>query len=165
MLLLLSTDFFSNSFKKNFQEHYRSEGQMIWILNWIQTVCKGYQEMTKVIASKNFMIIRKKIWVSSWDFICLTLNVDVQLPRGARSFFIYIHTMGMCRMQRVWQYISSKLLKFILYQQDGRIHIKDQLRTEKRIFFLSWLTARGSGIGSVCFITLTLSPDNRETNI
>ena len=32
------------------------------------------------------------------------------------------------------------------------------LLTEKSVFFLSWLTARGSGIGSVCFITLTLSP-------
>jgi len=26
------------------------------------------------------------------------------------------------------------------------------------MFFLSWLTARGSGIGSVCFNTDTLSP-------
>lgn len=30
--------------------------------------------------------------------------------------------------------------------------------TEKRIFFLSWFTALTSGIGSVCLITLTLSP-------
>lgn len=30
--------------------------------------------------------------------------------------------------------------------------------TEKSMFFLSWLTARGSGTGSVCFITDTDSP-------
>ena len=31
------------------------------------------------------------------------------------------------------------------------------------MFFLSWLTARGSGIGSQCLITLTLSPVNIKT--
>lgn len=30
--------------------------------------------------------------------------------------------------------------------------------TEKSMFFLSWLTARGSGTGSVCFSTDTDSP-------
>jgi len=30
--------------------------------------------------------------------------------------------------------------------------------TEKMVFFLSWLTARGSGIASICFKTDTLSP-------
>ena len=30
--------------------------------------------------------------------------------------------------------------------------------TEKSMFFLSWLTARGSGTGSVCLITDTDSP-------
>lgn len=34
----------------------------------------------------------------------------------------------------------------------------DDSRTEKRMFFLSWLTARGSGTVSVCLITDTLSP-------
>lgn len=37
--------------------------------------------------------------------------------------------------------------------------------TEKRIFFLSWFTALTSGIGSVCLITLTLSPKmDRKTD-
>lgn len=31
--------------------------------------------------------------------------------------------------------------------------------TEKSMFFLSWLTARGSGTGSVCFMTETDSPE------
>lgn len=30
--------------------------------------------------------------------------------------------------------------------------------TENRMFFLSWLTARGSRTGSACLITETLSP-------
>ena len=50
-----------------------------------------------------------------------------------------------------------------------KIQIRDQLEqfaaksqrrlTEKSMFFLSWLTARGSGTGSVCLTTLTLSPE------
>lgn len=32
------------------------------------------------------------------------------------------------------------------------------LLTEKSMFFLSWLTARGSGTGSVCLMTETDSP-------
>ena len=42
---------------------------------------------------------------------------------------------------------------------------KQLLLTEKRMFFLSWLTALESGIGSVCFITLTLSPAKTATNV
>lgn len=34
--------------------------------------------------------------------------------------------------------------------------------TEKRIFFLSWFTARWSGIGSVCLMIETLSPVNND---
>lgn len=36
--------------------------------------------------------------------------------------------------------------------------------TEKSMFFLSWLTARGSGTASVCLITLTDSP-GRDTGV
>jgi len=36
--------------------------------------------------------------------------------------------------------------------------------TEKMVFFLSWLTARGSGIGSVCFNTDTLSPASKDVD-
>lgn len=34
--------------------------------------------------------------------------------------------------------------------------------TEKSMFFLSWLTALGSGTGSVCLITLTDSPEGEK---
>ena len=60
MLFFLSADLFQNYFfKKFFQEHYQS--QAVWIqiktdilsvLIWVQTVCKGYQLMTKATASK-----------------------------------------------------------------------------------------------------------------
>jgi len=36
--------------------------------------------------------------------------------------------------------------------------------TEKSMFVLSWLTARGSGTSSVCFITETLSPTDNVTD-
>ena len=63
MLLLSSANFFSkiNLFKSFIQEHYQSVKIMVWIqirtnilsvLTWVQTVCKGYQQMTKVISSK-----------------------------------------------------------------------------------------------------------------
>lgn len=43
-------------------------------------------------------------------------------------------------------------------------HRKEVL-TENNMFFLSWLTARGSGTGSVCLITDTDSPiENRQTH-
>ena len=38
------------------------------------------------------------------------------------------------------------------------IFIWRQVLTEKSMFFLSWLTARGSGTGSVCLMTETDSP-------
>ena len=37
--------------------------------------------------------------------------------------------------------------------------------TEKRMFFLSWLTALGSGMGSVCLITETDSPERGKEEI
>ena len=44
---LLSGDFFKiNIFKNFYQEHYQS------VLIWVQTVCKGYQQVTKVATSK-----------------------------------------------------------------------------------------------------------------
>ena len=61
--LLSSAYYFSKStfLKKIFREHYLAECQTVWIqirtdilsvLIWIQTVCKGYQRMTKVAAGK-----------------------------------------------------------------------------------------------------------------
>ena len=51
-----STDFFKlNFFKKFFQEHFESVkqfGDILSILIWVQTVSKGYQQMKKVMASK-----------------------------------------------------------------------------------------------------------------
>jgi hypothetical protein len=38
------------------------------------------------------------------------------------------------------------------------IYVDNHKLTENRTFFLSWFTALGSGMGSVCLITLTLSP-------
>ena len=48
MTLLSSADIFFkiSSFKKFFQDHYQCQ------LVWIQTVCKGYQQTTKVVPSK-----------------------------------------------------------------------------------------------------------------
>ena len=52
----LQTSFKINFFKEIFEEHYQC--QIVWIqiktdvMIWVQTVCKGYQQMTKVMASK-----------------------------------------------------------------------------------------------------------------
>ena len=61
MIFLLSADFYSKStFSKNLLGK-RSEYQTVWILIrpdilsgliWVQTVCKGYQQMKKVATSK-----------------------------------------------------------------------------------------------------------------
>ena len=60
-------------------------------------------------------------------------------------------------------YISPEIKK----NMEERNKLKDDKRmcanmqgllTEKSMFFLSWLTARGSGTGSVCLITDTDSP-------
>lgn len=40
-----------------------------------------------------------------------------------------------------------------------------QALTEKSMFFLSWLTALGSGTGSVCLITLTDSPEEEKEQL
>ena len=54
MLLLSPGDFFSklNFFKMFFHNNYQNV-KMVWILSvliWVQTVCKGYQQLTKVAA-------------------------------------------------------------------------------------------------------------------
>ena len=55
----LLTFFKINIFKKFFQEHYQSVNSLesdqvniLLVLIWVQTVCKGYQQMTKLAASK-----------------------------------------------------------------------------------------------------------------
>ena len=62
MLLMLPADFFSKlTFSKKNLPGTPSELQTVWIqirtdilsvLIWVQTVCKGYQQMTIVVASK-----------------------------------------------------------------------------------------------------------------
>lgn len=52
----------------------------------------------------------------------------------------------------------QKKCKIIL----NRLKCSCESLTEKSMFFLSWLTARGSGTGSVCLITDTDSPAWRE---
>ena len=48
----------------------------------------------------------------------------------------------------------------------GRCYQQQELRlTEKSMFFLSWLTALGSGIASVCLRMLTLSPVRMDWSI
>ena len=60
-MLLSSADLFfkTNFFKKLFQEHYKSVKQfgsrstdILSVMIWVQTVCKGYQQTTKFAASK-----------------------------------------------------------------------------------------------------------------
>ena len=61
MLLLSSADIFSKLTLKKIHSGTLSECQTVWIqirtdilsvLIWVQTVCQGYQHMTKVTASK-----------------------------------------------------------------------------------------------------------------
>ena len=56
MLFLLSADFYLNYvFKKFFLKHYQSVKQfrsILSVLIWVQTVCKGYQQVTKVATCK-----------------------------------------------------------------------------------------------------------------
>ena len=61
MLLLSSADFFQNQLFQKILSGALIECQTVWIqirtdilsvLIWVQTVCKGYQQMTKVATSK-----------------------------------------------------------------------------------------------------------------
>ena len=61
MPLLSSDDFFQNKLSQKIISGTLSECQTVWIqirtvvlsvLIWVQTVCKGYQQTTKVAASK-----------------------------------------------------------------------------------------------------------------
>ena len=72
--------FSKSTFSKNiFQEHY-SECQTVWIqirtevllvMIWVQTVCKGYEQMIKVIANneelKYNMLLNKLTSLSKWS--------------------------------------------------------------------------------------------------
>ena len=65
-MFLLSTDFFQSPLFRKKNQEYHQECQTIWIqirddilscLIWIQTVCKGYQQMTcRQRINKNFHI-------------------------------------------------------------------------------------------------------------
>lgn len=46
-------------------------------------------------------------------------------------------------------------------EENSNKRLKEGKLTEKSMFFLSWLTALGSGTDSVCLITLTDSPENK----
>ena len=61
MLLLLSADFFQNYLSQKILSGTLSECQIVWIqsrmdllsvLIWVQTVCKGYQHYDKIAAGK-----------------------------------------------------------------------------------------------------------------
>lgn len=51
-----------------------------------------------------------------------------------------------------------KTLENVLKNKKYSKETNDKVLTEKSMFFLSWLTARGSGTGSVCLMTETDSP-------
>ena len=57
MLLLSSADFFQNELFRKILSGTLSESVLIWV----QTVCKGYQQMTKGAASKDLK--RVKIFI------------------------------------------------------------------------------------------------------
>ena len=50
-LFIVCGFFFFNFFFQNYLSGIPSECQTIWIQIWVQTVCKGYQQMTKVATS------------------------------------------------------------------------------------------------------------------
>ena len=61
MLLLLSADFYQDCLFQKFPSGILSEYQTFWtqimtdvlsVLIWVQTVCKGYQKTTNVVVSK-----------------------------------------------------------------------------------------------------------------
>ena len=62
LFLLSSAAFFQNHFSQKILSGTPSECQMVWtqirtdilsVLIWVQTVCSGYQQMTKVAASRD----------------------------------------------------------------------------------------------------------------
>ena len=71
ILLLSSADFFSKLTSSNIISRTLWEFQTAWtntilsVLIWVQTVCKGYQQMIKVAASKERVKITKIIIVTS----------------------------------------------------------------------------------------------------
>ena len=69
--------------KKSFKEHYQC--QMVWIqirtwwrevLIWVQTVCKGYQQTTRVTARKERV---NNLHFTHFESSCFFLNYDVTI--------------------------------------------------------------------------------------
>ena len=59
MILLSSVDFSKTTFSKKNQEDYQTV-KIVWVLIWVQTVCKGYQHTTskkRVRAAAKFEIV------------------------------------------------------------------------------------------------------------
>ena len=92
MLLLSSTDFSQKVFFfKNFQEHYLSvkrfesiSTDVLSVLIWIQTICEGYQQTTKVVASKEHNIGHCLIQcVLVFEFVFLYLYLCFLLSESA----------------------------------------------------------------------------------
>ena len=59
MLLLLSADFFKNLFR-SLSERYilwiQIRTEVLLVIIWVKTVCKGYHQTTKVVTSKGRVI-------------------------------------------------------------------------------------------------------------
>ena len=81
MLLLSSADFFQSCLLKKILSGTLSECQTGWIqvrtdvllvLIWVQTVCKGYQQTTKVAASKERVQIQLLV-KSTCDAVALAI--------------------------------------------------------------------------------------------
>ena len=80
MLLLSSADFFQNLPSPKILSGTLSKCQTIWIqirtdilsvLLWVQTVCKGYHQTTKVVASKERVDLLYPYWLSGISFIAV----------------------------------------------------------------------------------------------
>ena len=104
MRLLSSADFFQNNiFKKFFHKH--NQGQMVWIqisteimsvLIWVQTVCKGYQQMKKTDRyTKERVNIILGLFVRKPDFVaCKKPRADNPVHSQSLITFVRLSLKG-----------------------------------------------------------------------
>ena len=147
--------------------------QRVWFVEGGECGCGGMRENLSHPPSKHSPLTHTPSEPQRMDSLCIIS------PLNSFLYARYTHTCACVPhihtypLTHTLSHIPSHTHTLTHARTHARTHTQRKQRwqaasdklTEKSIFFLSWLTALGSGMASVCFITLRLSPVRMDWSI
>lgn len=91
-----------------------------------------------------------------------TANVSSCLQRNSATLKSHVHVLQCAFTAQFWTNFNSDGLSESSNTATPKQAVQEGALTENSMFFLSWLTALGSGTGSVCLMTDTDSPGEEQ---